>query len=220
VSVRELVVAWVLFGLPAAAGCARPDAESAGDRVVDGPREGGGEKPSDDARGDARGGLAQRVREIAGPVDPVLPAGEGVAIPAVIPPGDVLIEHACSHSMQPFGTGYWRHTTTVDLAAATLRSSRVEGDEGTGFMATRSETRSEKQTTLMPADVARIRDALDRVLAGGPYAPVYALSEGIVCTVSLRVGDAAPFFQIDKSRPEREDAVTRLVASLGVATPP
>ena len=79
---------------------------------------------------------------------------------------------------------------------------------------------TEQQTTLTSADVARIRTALDRVLAGGPYAPVYALSEGIVCTLALRVGEAPPFFRIDKSRAEREDSVTRLIAELGGSTPP
>ena len=166
-----------------------------------------------------------RVREIAegkSSSDPVLPPGEGISIPPSIPPGDVLIEHECSHSMQPFGTGYWSATTTVDLAGGTIRSVRVEGDTGElgSLPGAHTEKRTESSSTLSPADVTRIRAALDQALAGGPYAPVYALSEGIVCTLSLRIGSDPPFFRIDKSREGGADAVTRLIDSLGSTTPP
>jgi hypothetical protein len=180
----------------------------------------------DDDEGPPKKGLAARVHEIvqaADPPDPVLPAGEGVAIPAMIPPGEVLIEHGCRHRAEPFGTTYWRTKTTVDLAKRTIVSSRVEGDKAKGygfFRRKKKEKRTEHQTTLTPADIARIRAALDRVLAGGPYAPVHAVPEGSVCTLALRVGEDRPFFEIDKSRVEREDSVTRLIDALGGTTPP
>lgn len=221
----------MLLGSALGAACGGTEGEGAGARSVSAEAEAkvrsdAVTKPGDEPR-DAGKGLGHHVRELvqaADPADPVLAAGEGVAIPAVIPPGDILIEHGCSHSMQPFGTSYWSAKTTVDLAKATSVTSRVEGDtaEASGFFLRKkgAEKRTEQQTTLMPADVARIRTALDRVLAGGPYAPVYALSEGVVCTLALRVGSDPPFFQIDKSRVEREDSVTRLIAELGGATPP
>lgn len=73
------------------------------------------------------------------------------------------------------------------------------------------EKRKESSLTLSSADVTRIRGALHDVLVGGPYKPIYSLSEGIVCTLELRVGSDPPFFRIDKSRGgEGEDAVDRV----------
>jgi hypothetical protein len=158
--------------------------------------------------------------QAADPPDPVLPAGAGVAIPAVIPPGEVLIEHECRHSAEPSGMSYWSEKLTVDLAKGTIASSRVEGGRVRrhgffGMKQKQPEKRMESQTTLAPGIAANIRAALDRVLAGGPYAPVYAAPEGIVCTLALRVGEEQPFFEIDKSRVEREDSVTRLIDAMG-----
>lgn len=221
----------MLLGSVIGVACGGSEGDGAGARSVSAEAEAKARsevvaKPEGEPRAAGKG-LAHHVRELvqeADPADPVLAEGEGVAIPAVIPPGDILIEHSCSHSMQPFGTSYWSAKTTVDLAKATSVTSRVEGDtaEPSGFMLRKkgTEKRTEQQKTLTPADVARIRAALDRALAGGPYAPVYALSEGIVCTLALRVGSDPPFFQIDKSRVEREDSVTRLIAELGGSTPP
>jgi hypothetical protein len=227
---RGLVVASMVLGSVFGVACGGPEGDGAGAPSVSAEAEAkvrtdAVAKPRDEPR-DAGKGLAHHVRELvqAADSDPVLAEGEGVAIPAVIPPGDILIEHRCSHSMEPFGTTYWSATTTADLAKATIVASRVEGDTGeaSGFFLRKKGTEkgTEQQTTLTPADVARIRTALDRVLAGGPYAPVYALSEGIVCTLSLRVGESPPFFRIDKSRAEREDSVTQLIAELGGSTPP
>lgn len=220
---RGVVVAGVLFGSSVGVGWACAGQDGAGERGASAEARSEG-VAKEDAKREGRGGLAERVRAIARgePADPVLPEGEGVAIPPVIPPGEIVIVHECGHSMMPFGTGYWDDTTTVDLAKATLATERVEGDTAEVDPGTGTSTRkhSKHQSTLSPADVARIRAALDRVLAGGPYAPVYAYSEGIVCTLSLRVGEDPPFFRIDKSRPEGEDSVTRLIVELGVSPVP
>jgi len=181
-------------------------------------------KPEDEPRAEGKGFTA-RVHEIvqaADPPDPIVPAGEGVAMAAVIAPGEILIEHRCRLGAKPSSTIYWRTKTTVDLAKGTIVASRVEGDKSKayGFLRMKKkEKRTEHQTNLTPADVARIRAALDRVLAGGPYAPVHAAPEDIVCTLALRIGEDRPFFEIDKSRAEREDSVTRLIDALGGSTP-
>lgn len=174
-------------------------------------------------RGDGRGlaGALRDITQAADDEDAALGGGPRVAVPAAIPPGDIVVEHACSHSMQPFGTGYWSDISTVDLARATIVRRRVEGDDrdAHALPGTSSDKRTETTTTLGATDVARIRDALDRVLAGGPYAPVYAVPEGIVCTLSLRVGEDPPFFRIDKSGPGAQDAVARLIEGIGARRP-
>jgi hypothetical protein len=217
---RGVIVAVVLLGSAVGVGC-RSESETAADAKSES-KSGDVGKAGDDKREEG-GGIAKRVRDISEGKpsrDPVLPPGEGIAVPATIPPGDIVIEHECGHSMQPFGTGYWSSTETVDLAASTIKSSRIEGDTENSLMGKSTESKSLSSSTLSPADVTRIRGALDEVLAGGPYAPVYAVSEGIVCTLELRVGSDPPFFRIDKSRGgEGEDAVTRLIASLGSTTP-
>lgn len=231
VGMRGVIVTVVLLGSAVAVGC-RSEPETASKVEAKAKPTGDDAAKAGDAKaGDAKrvegGGLAKTVREISEgrPArDPVLPPGEGIAVPATIPPGDIVIEHECSHSMEPFGTGYWNSTKTVDLAAGTFRSVEVEGDTGkvAPLPGTDTEKRTEKSSTLSSADVTRIRGALDEMLAGGPYKPVIAVSEGIVCTLELRVGSDPPFFHIDKSPAgsEGEDAVTRLIASLGSTTAP
>lgn len=226
VGMRGVIVAVVLLGSAVAVGC-RSEPETASKADAKAKPTGDDAAKAGDAKRDEAGGLAKTVREISEGTparDPVLPPGEGIAVPSTIPPGDIVIEHECSHSMQPFGTGYWSSTKTVDLAAGTFRSLEVEGDTGkvAPLPGTDTEKRTEKSSTLSSADVARIRGALDEMLAGGPYKPVYAVSEGIVCTLELRVGSDPPFFRIDKSPAgsEGEDAVTRLIASLGSTTAP
>jgi hypothetical protein len=230
---RGVIVAVALLGAAVGVGCRSESETAAGSagagaaKAADAKSESksGDVGKAGDEKRDEGGGLAKTVREISEgkPArDPVLPPGEGIAVPAAIPPGNIVIEHVCGHSMQPFGTGYWSSTSTVDLAAGTFKSLRVEGDTGAvaPLPGTETEKRTESSATLSPADVTRIRGALDEMLAGGPYEPDYALSEGIVCTLELRVGSEQPFFRIDKSRGETEDAVTRLIASLGSTTPP
>lgn len=226
--VREVVVG-VLAGMLIATACDRSESDPEPERgaaaargqVDANARVGGDATPKTSERGSGRG-LADRLREVVSGDDPARGERKGVAISAEIPPGEMLIVHECGHSMQPFGTEYWHETRTVDLAEATVVVERVEGDGSTEKPppATSAEKRSKSLATLTPADVARIRGALDEVLGGGPYAPVYAVPEGIVCTLSLRVGDDPPFFRIDKSRNEGEDAVTRLIASLGPSASP
>src|SRR5688572_29677403 len=136
-------------------------------------------EPKPEVEGDDKG-LADKVREIAGGTRDELPEGvRGVAIPSPIPTGDIIVMHACSHSMQPFGTGYWSSSTTADLVRRELVTARAEGDT-----ADPGATKQSKHVnSLAQSDVTRIRAALDGVLRGGPYEELHAVPEGIVCTL-------------------------------------
>ena len=53
-----------------------------------------------------------------------------------------------------------------------------------------------------------------KVLAGGPYEPEYPVPEGVSCHVTLSGATGDPFFQIDKAKRERKDAVNDLLNAL------
>ena len=53
------------------------------------------------------------------------------------------------------------------------------------------------------------------VLEAGPYPRIYPPSEGVSCSLMLRVGDSDPFFTIERAdEPDKPDEVADLIAAI------
>ncbi|MEM6996470.1 MAG: hypothetical protein AAF721_38555 [Myxococcota bacterium] len=123
-----------------------------------------------------------------------------VAIPSPRPAGPVTAGYVCSHSSQPFGTGYFRASTYVDPVAGTITTSEVQGDSEDPS----AEKTTDGTTTMTPAESAKATAAITAVLAGGPYRVTYPVSEGVVCRVVLEAG-AERFFDIQRTAPVQDE---------------
>ena len=122
----------------------------------------------------------------------------------------------CSHSDMPFGNGSQMQMAVYDLDRATwtkdsANTPSTKDDKPPGPDGTQLEHSIGK---LSPGKVDLIRAAVAKVLAGGPYEPEYPVPEGVSCHVTLSGATGDPFFQIDKAKRERKDAVNDLLNAL------
>jgi hypothetical protein len=127
-----------------------------------------------------------------------------------MPTGDVLAVYACSHSARPFGDSFMSHTVSVDLAHAAVAIDHVEGKEGDE----KSKQAKHETKQLIAAEKVELQELLDAVLKGGPYRAEYPPSEGVSCELSLKIGDAPPFFTIEKGAHLIPDAINEFLAKI------
>jgi hypothetical protein len=138
-------------------------------------------------------------------------------VPSPVPSGNIIASYACSHSEQPWGTGWWQESTTVDLARGEWSWVKTEGNDATADAPPDQAEGPKSETDERPLDAAsaaRVAKALQEVLDGGPYPRIYPPSEGISCALTLRVGDAEPFFTVERAEPGKPDEVTALIAAI------
>lgn len=151
---------------------------------------------------------------------PEIPERDRRTVPDPLPKGDLLVSHECSHSMQPFGNGYWSRSTTFDLAKGVLHYYSYDTDgEPVAPDEKPNETVTKSDFELTDTQAEAMRKAVDRVLSGGPYQAVYPVSEGISCSVVFSIRDAEPFLTIERSEGHGEerphDQVDLLISAFG-----
>ncbi|MBV8756491.1 MAG: hypothetical protein JO257_04415 [Deltaproteobacteria bacterium] len=126
------------------------------------------------------------------------------AVVRPVPPGPYTVTYNCEHSNEPFGKGGDINHQMIDLGAKT----RVT----TAYAYTDAPIAPPPPAVanLSPALVAMASDAVDRVLAGGPYTAELPPSEGTVCILTIAKG-AQNLLVIDKADTKQKDAVSDLV---------
>ena len=110
-------------------------------------------------------------------------------VPDPLPEGDLLVAHACFHSMQPWGEGFWSKSTTFDVTKGVVRLHERKSDgKPVEPGDSPAETTTSSEVVLSETKTKELREAVDRVLGGGPYRVVHAVPEGISCGLELRIG--------------------------------
>jgi len=137
------------------------------------------------------------------------------------PPVVSRISFVCSHSNMPWGDGYQHQSRVYDLDHATATSDTIDvpntpkGEPSEPPPGSKDNSkRTHDVAALKPDHVAKLRAAVARVLAGGPYEPEYPVSEGVSCQLELAAATGEPFFTIDKAHRAQEDAVNDLLNAM------
>lgn len=141
-------------------------------------------------------------------------SNSAIAIPKDHPTRDILIDVECSVSPHPPSTYFYSSRTTYDLAARTWSNHHVEGNERENDVGPTDESAPKTKVTsgeLTPDQIRDGHERLAKLLAGGPYEPVYPPSGGGRCTLELYVKGAKPFFSIDRADETIQDEVARLM---------
>ena len=136
------------------------------------------------------------------PPKPIDPSLRAVVRP--VPPGPYSVSYDCDHSNAPFGTGGDVNHQTLDLGAKTRTTLAYQYTDEP--VAPPPPVVGNVSATL----VAMTADAVDRVLAGGPYKAELPPSEGTACVLTIAKGPQK-LLVIEKADAKQPDAVSELV---------
>jgi hypothetical protein len=132
-----------------------------------------------------------------------------------VPAGPYVVHYDCFHSDQPFGTGSQYRNVAYDLGAkkVTLVAWETKGND----MAAPPPAEAPPPPTpvvseLGAAHVARMEEAVGKVLRGGPYKPEYPVPEGTPCTLRIEAA-GTEVFKLEKADTTEKDAASELVLS-------